>query len=310
MTLTSLSEGFTNLPTLYGSKIRKRKEVKDFTSGMEEGAKDLLFGLYDGITGLALEPYEGAKKDGWKGALKGVGRGCLNFYMRPAAGAIALVASPINGAVLDVQHKYGRFKFMRQQQKLNAKVRLAEGEQAVRESTEKERSIVLQAYEKFSREEAMKERRDKWVWLTERAFEEEMEDGEEDGGDSDTDTLSGSQTPAKKANSGEFESRNSSQATLSPSPSGEVYTRKHYATSSAPSIASPSSGAGSSSHSIVPGPPPHAYASSSSLAHYPPPPIHTSSSSLAHYPPPSVHSSSASIASSRQPLRAGPSSRW
>lgn len=37
--VSSIYEGFSNMPRLYGSKVRKRGEVKDFSSGVNEGAK-------------------------------------------------------------------------------------------------------------------------------------------------------------------------------------------------------------------------------------------------------------------------------
>lgn len=35
----ALQEGFHNVPQLYGSKVRKEGRVKDFQSGVREGAK-------------------------------------------------------------------------------------------------------------------------------------------------------------------------------------------------------------------------------------------------------------------------------
>ncbi len=74
-----MHEGFQNLPTLYGSQVRRGGEVHDFESGVKEGAKvssvayladvsddglqELFYGFYDGITGLVTEPLRGAQKE-------------------------------------------------------------------------------------------------------------------------------------------------------------------------------------------------------------------------------------------------------
>ncbi|KAG9102858.1 hypothetical protein FRC06_000972 [Ceratobasidium sp. 370] len=51
-----VSEGFHNVPSLYGSDVRQTGPVDDIGSGFREGAKGLFYGYYDGITGLVKEP--------------------------------------------------------------------------------------------------------------------------------------------------------------------------------------------------------------------------------------------------------------
>lgn len=178
--VSSIYEGFSNMPRLYGSKVRKRGEVKDFSSGVNEGAKGLFYGYYDGITGLVTEPMEGAKKDGFMGAIKGAGRSYINATMRPAAGIVGMISNPITGAVKGVQTKFGRSKSIQKQESKTAKTRRADGEEEVRRSAKEERKAVLEAFERLSKQDAVKDRRQKWVKRAEVAFEEEKHEEEED----------------------------------------------------------------------------------------------------------------------------------
>lgn len=43
-------------------------------------------GLYDGLTGLVTQPIQGAKKQGFVGAIKGVGKGIGGVILKPSAG--------------------------------------------------------------------------------------------------------------------------------------------------------------------------------------------------------------------------------
>lgn len=61
--LTVITPGLETLPSLYGTQERRRRtKVKDAGSGFVAGGKGLAFGFYDGLSGLVLDPYEGAKK--------------------------------------------------------------------------------------------------------------------------------------------------------------------------------------------------------------------------------------------------------
>jgi len=77
--VSSVHEGFYNIPKLYGSEVREQGKVTDFGSGMKEAGKGFFYGYYDGITGLVREPMEGAKKGGILGAIKGAGLSCKLF---------------------------------------------------------------------------------------------------------------------------------------------------------------------------------------------------------------------------------------
>lgn len=78
--VSSVHEGFQNVPKLYGSDVREPGKVTNFSSGVREAGKvrqlvpsastmltcwrqGFFYGYYDGITGLVREPIQGAKKE-------------------------------------------------------------------------------------------------------------------------------------------------------------------------------------------------------------------------------------------------------
>ncbi|KAJ8128441.1 hypothetical protein O1611_g5192 [Lasiodiplodia mahajangana] len=85
-----MSKFYWHIPVLYGDKTaREWPEITGFRSGCSAGGKSLLYGFYDGITGVATLPYKGAK----------------------GAGIWAFIGHPIFGL-----HKYMSNRKQRQQQ--------------------------------------------------------------------------------------------------------------------------------------------------------------------------------------------------
>lgn len=70
----------------YQRATARRKQVKNVREGVIQGAKEFSFGMYEGISGVMLEPYRGAIKDGAVGFVKGTVTGILGVPMKPAAG--------------------------------------------------------------------------------------------------------------------------------------------------------------------------------------------------------------------------------
>lgn len=58
-----IHSGISAIPKLLGSDVREKQPVNDLTSGIREASKGLFYGYWDGITGLATEPYKGAQKE-------------------------------------------------------------------------------------------------------------------------------------------------------------------------------------------------------------------------------------------------------
>ncbi|KAJ7684426.1 glycosyltransferase family 1 protein [Mycena polygramma] len=165
--VSSVHEGFYNTPKLYGSKVRKTGKVTDFASGLKEGGKGLFYGYYDGITGLVREPYEGAQKEGFVGAIKGSLRSFANATIRPAGGIVGLIAHPVQGLWKSVQSPMAK----KQEQK-QREVRISDGVEAVRKSTQAQRSEMVQKFK--SLKAGTKERQKKYREMAEAEMYEEQ----------------------------------------------------------------------------------------------------------------------------------------
>ncbi|EUC58960.1 sterol 3-beta-glucosyltransferase, partial [Rhizoctonia solani AG-3 Rhs1AP] len=140
-TLQGFSSGMANLPRLYGGQMRERKKVNGVGSGMVEGTKSLLFGAYDGINDLFMEPVRGYKEKGILGAAAGVGKGTLSATTKPLAGVLQFISQPLEGTAKDV-----RSLFRKQVGKERIAARYAEGVLAVRKASQKETEILVQAF--------------------------------------------------------------------------------------------------------------------------------------------------------------------
>lgn len=75
----AFTEGFRSIPLLYGEELRDYGDIYDWKSGFAFGAKAVVYGVVDGVGGLFILPYKGAKKQGAIGAVKGVGKGVVGL---------------------------------------------------------------------------------------------------------------------------------------------------------------------------------------------------------------------------------------
>ena len=84
---TGVSQGFHNLPKLWGDKtVRDVEPVSGVSSGFKAAGKEFGLGLYDGITGLVTQPLKGAKEGGAAGFVGGFFKGIGGVACKPAAG--------------------------------------------------------------------------------------------------------------------------------------------------------------------------------------------------------------------------------
>ncbi|WVF67372.1 hypothetical protein IAT40_002127 [Kwoniella sp. CBS 6097] len=184
-----VSEGMDNIPKLIGSSSRERGKVHDFESGVREGAKGVFYGYWDGITGLVTEPVEGAKKEGFVGALKGMGRSYINATARPAAGIMGAMSLPLRGAAKSFRSRFGM-----PQELVLQDPRKALGIQDARSLSSEEKEKILRKFETVASKENVKSRKDQ---LKERA--KRVLEGDEDALN-EQDQGSSSQSPEEKIN--------------------------------------------------------------------------------------------------------------
>jgi hypothetical protein len=165
------AEGLRAVPRLYGEDVKEHKPVKDWKSGMIVGCTSFSQGMVDGLTGIVMQPYKGAKEEGALGAVKGLAKGTVggaaslgsgvcsfcgvylllcglcgkgaNFYVLSAA--LGLVAYPGQGICKSI-HSSVRSKT----RKALIKARHREGEYLARNLTtasEVDRGAVIRAFE-------------------------------------------------------------------------------------------------------------------------------------------------------------------
>jgi vacuolar protein sorting-associated protein 13A/C len=82
--------------------MKSAHKPEGIKEGIIEGAKDFGKGVFDGLTGLVVQPVKGAQNgmlrvsklltdaDGAVGFLKGVGRGVLGVSVKPISGVLDL----------------------------------------------------------------------------------------------------------------------------------------------------------------------------------------------------------------------------
>ena len=54
-------------------------------------------GIFDGVTGLVMQPVKGAKEEGAKGFFKGFGKGIIGIATKPVAGVIDMATKTTEG---------------------------------------------------------------------------------------------------------------------------------------------------------------------------------------------------------------------
>lgn len=82
----AIAQGFHNAPRLYGDNtVRTPPRISGFHSGLRAAGSEFTFGIYDGVTGLVLQPYHGARKNGALGFVQGVGKGIGGFVLKDLA---------------------------------------------------------------------------------------------------------------------------------------------------------------------------------------------------------------------------------
>ncbi|KAF7359127.1 Sterol 3-beta-glucosyltransferase UGT80A2 [Mycena sanguinolenta] len=170
--VAGVHEGFYNAPKLYGSKVRKPGKVTGFASGLKEGGKGLFYGYYDGITGLVREPYEGAQKEGFIGAVKGSLRSFANATIRPAGGIVGLIAHPVRGLWKSAQSPMAQKQEQQQRQ-----VRIYDGVEAARNSTQAQKAETVQKFNQLKA--GTKERKKRYRELAEAEMYGEQRSEEE-----------------------------------------------------------------------------------------------------------------------------------
>ena len=122
----ALAQGFHNAPRLYGdSTVRTAPRIKGLKSGSRAACSAFVFGIYDGVTGLVLQPVQGAKEAGVKGAVKGVGKGVGGFVLKDLAAILEPPAYLLKGGYKQLMKgRRGEEGFVRRQRVMEGEMHL------------------------------------------------------------------------------------------------------------------------------------------------------------------------------------------
>ncbi|KAJ7182617.1 hypothetical protein C8R43DRAFT_1228972 [Mycena crocata] len=91
------TEGLRSVPKMYGEPARDNGQVKDWRSGAAVAGRTFAHGMADGLSGLVVDPYRGAREEGLVGMAKGVGKGAIGFGTKTGSAMLGLVAYPGQG---------------------------------------------------------------------------------------------------------------------------------------------------------------------------------------------------------------------
>ncbi|KAI9171844.1 glucosyl/glucuronosyl transferase [Paramyrothecium foliicola] len=134
-----LAKGFRNVPRLYNDDtVRPVEKVTDFSSGLKVAGKEFGYGLFDGISGLVMQPLRGAEKDGASGLVKGFGKGIGGLITKPAAGFWGIPAYTMQGVHAGVTKI-----FAKSVQNYVIASRIAQGRADLTNATNEERADIL-----------------------------------------------------------------------------------------------------------------------------------------------------------------------
>ena len=94
----AIAQGFHNAPRLYGdSTVRTAPRISGLHSGLRAAGSEFTLGIYDGVTGLVLQPYHGARDNGALGFAQGIGKGFGGFVLKDLAAIISPFAYTMKG---------------------------------------------------------------------------------------------------------------------------------------------------------------------------------------------------------------------
>ncbi|KAI1384389.1 glycosyltransferase family 1 protein [Hypoxylon trugodes] len=135
----ALAQGFHNAPRLYGDEtVRRPIRVTGIRSGLKAAGYESVYGIYDGFTGLVRLPILGAREDGIKGALAGVGMGLTGFVLKDIAALVGPIGYALKGIAKQVDRGKQPLKYLR-------RARIVQAQREFGALPESERKVALEA---------------------------------------------------------------------------------------------------------------------------------------------------------------------
>lgn len=92
--LSKVVTGINDLPSILTASSKEEQKTKNpsnVITGLGYGGFAILKGVFDGVTGIVVEPIKGGNQDGISGVAKGIGRGLLGVVAKPIGGVAGFV---------------------------------------------------------------------------------------------------------------------------------------------------------------------------------------------------------------------------
>ncbi|KAK5169307.1 hypothetical protein LTR04_005694 [Oleoguttula sp. CCFEE 6159] len=138
----AIAQGFHNAPRLYGDKtVRRPIRISGIHSGLRAAGNEFRYGIYDGWTGVVMQPYRGAREGGALGLVSGVGKGIGGFVLKDIAAIIGPIAYTLKGVQKEITKSKQPTSFIR-------KARIIEGQNDLRQLSEEEKARALEVANK------------------------------------------------------------------------------------------------------------------------------------------------------------------
>ena len=132
----AIAQGFHNAPRLYGdTTVRTPTRISGIQSGLRAAGKEFTFGIYDGVSGLFLQPYHGAKEGGPLGFVQGLGKGFGGFVLKDIAAVIGPIGYTLKGVHKELVKGKNLTTFIR-------RARMTQGEDDLKALNEGEKKLV------------------------------------------------------------------------------------------------------------------------------------------------------------------------
>lgn len=135
---TDFLSGFHNAPRLYGdTTVRRPTRITGIKSGFKAAGEEFVYGVYDGFSGVVVQPYKGARDGGAVGFVKGVGMGLTGFVLKDLSAIFSPFAYSMKGVHKELLKNKQPTHFIR-------KARIVEGERDLTGLSEKEKREAIE----------------------------------------------------------------------------------------------------------------------------------------------------------------------
>ncbi|KAI9715522.1 MAG: hypothetical protein M1828_000829 [Chrysothrix sp. TS-e1954] len=113
--VSGLGTGLHNTPHLWSDNtVRRPPRITGLSSGLRASGEAAAYNIYDSLTGVVTQPYQGAKEEGALGFVKGTGKGLAGLLIKQAGAAVEPVGRLAEGVRKEVTGRGGVMVRIRQ----------------------------------------------------------------------------------------------------------------------------------------------------------------------------------------------------